>query len=281
MDFAGWWKILPFMSLQLQTPTSGLAFKSLQQISISVLIYQRFLACPSSAVQAFHCLLQPDPLLSSLLSTAPRAMIHSSAPSVWWGHLPSSQLSGHSLYLCPAHLESAMWEILGPSCSMSWVAGSTRVSSSMSCLGEGIFPFFLFFPLPSPALSYQLDTVRKVPHSPFRFFLHQMQSSSETPAREVSHSRYRRKFAIPPLAFSNLSTGKHLWPLWLDERISSHVGISYVSWKKTPIFPFLDSHEIPTLRWGGELQVWMPTNNTTGGVFLQKGDLQRHSPSHW
>lgn len=45
----------------------GLAFKSLQSISILVLISQRFSACPSSAVQAFLCLSQPDPLLSSLL----------------------------------------------------------------------------------------------------------------------------------------------------------------------------------------------------------------------
>lgn len=93
-------------------------------------------------------------------------MIPSLTPSVWWGHLPSSQLPGYSLYLSPAQLESGTWEIHGPSCSISWVAGSTRISSdSVSHLGQSIFPFFLFFPLPSPALSRQLNTVRKVPHN--------------------------------------------------------------------------------------------------------------------
>lgn len=138
------------------------------------------------------------------------------------------------------------------------------------------FPFFPFLPFAKPCTESPARHCKKGPSRP----KHQMQSSSETPAREVSHSGYRRKSAIPPLAFSNLCTGKHLWPLWLDERISSHVGISYMSWEKTPVFPFLHSREITTLRWGGELQVCMPANNTTGGVFLQKGDLQRHSPSH-
>lgn len=92
-----------FMSLQLQTQTHGLAFKSLQSISILVLISQRFSACPSSAVQAFLCLPQPDPLLSSLLRWVllpePRFIPHLLQSSGVTSLLPSP-LDPAFLYIC-------------------------------------------------------------------------------------------------------------------------------------------------------------------------------------
>lgn len=72
------------------------------------------------------------------------------------------------------------------------------------------FPFLPFLPFAKPCTESPARHCKKGPSQP----KHQMQRSSETPAREVSHSGYRSKFAIPPFAFSSLCTGKHLWLLW-------------------------------------------------------------------
>lgn len=66
------------------------------------------------------------------------------------------------------------------------------------------FPFLSLLPLAMPCTESPARHGKKGPSQP----KNQMQNSSETPAREVSHGGYRRKFCNPTLGLFKSLQGK-------------------------------------------------------------------------
>lgn len=99
----------------------------------------------------------------SQLRASPRGMV-SSAASIWWGHLPSSQLPA-PFYICPL----PSWKVAHGRCmpDLPPCPGYQGIHFGKSFRWEH-FSFLPFPPFPKsfpPALGHLLGIIRKVPHN--------------------------------------------------------------------------------------------------------------------